>query len=365
MRSSTLKCRRTRAGLAVGIAVGLALASCSSGDDGAAPAVVTPASEGESTTSSPDADPPSLAVAPPLAEAAHVSRTKLAASIVSLKGGGGPDWLATGFGSLWVKRDNNVVARLSPDGKVIATIKAEDFEQPVCQGLGVGAQAVWGCANPGKLMRIDPQTNKVEAVLTLPKVNEQGRLTYYGGRIWVLTGDGDELVGVDESDNKPGRPVDLGAYCTDVADTVVGSTLWVACPYDGTVLRVDLDSSRVTGRVTGLPHPTGVSAGSDVWVCTAKGIAHVDATSLAVVGTQPLPSGFSCSVRAYGDGVWVRTGYRGSPFAARIDPRTGAADLVVTTEGRVSGGDVIEFADLLWVSTFEEGGVYRLRLPST
>jgi ligand-binding sensor domain-containing protein len=276
---------------------------------------------------------------------------------VALRGGGGPDWMVAGFGSLWVRQDNAVVNRLAPDGMVQATIDAGIFEQPVCQGLGISDVAVWACATEGKLMRINPRTNKVAAIVELPKVNEQGRLVAYDDHIWVLTGDGDQLVGVSERTNKPGQPIDLGAYCTDVADEVLGSTLWIVCPYDGAVLRVDLQTREVTGRVEGLPNANAVAAGHEVWVCTDDGIAHVDASSLSAKAIQPATGGLFCGLRLSGDILWVRTP---TSFLTGIDTSSGEVAEVITAPGPPSGGDVVEFDNALWVSAFDRGLVFKL-----
>jgi len=107
-----------------------------------------------------------------------------------------PDWLASGFGSVWVKRDDGAIVRLGPGGKVQATIDADIYQPPVCQGLGVSADAVWACATEGTIIRIDPETNDVAAEIDLPKINEQGRLVSHGGQVWVLNGDGDKLKGL-------------------------------------------------------------------------------------------------------------------------------------------------------------------------
>ena len=254
--------------------------------------------------------------------------------------------MTVGFGSLWVKRDNNVVARIAPDGTILATIDPRVFAEPVCQGLGVSDHAVWGCAAPGKIARIDPRTNKVAAIIDIPKVNEQGRIPAYDGRIWVLTGDGDQLVGISERTNRASRTIPLGVFCTDVADQPVGATLWVACPYDGVVLRADLDGGTVVGKVGGLQQAAGVTASTEsVWVCTNKGIAQVDVASMTVATLQRMAAGFACNLRLIDEALWVRTGWRTSPFLARIDTSSGQLVQTVSRPGRVSGGDFISFAD--------------------
>ncbi len=346
------------------VAVTLTLASCSSSDR-AAPGPTSSTSSSRPTTptgSTESTTVPAPATTFPAADkTSSVPLERVVERQVSLKGGGGPDWMTVGFGSLWVKRDNNVVVRLAPDGTVLATIDPGVFAEPVCQGLGVSDHAIWGCAAPGKIARIDPQTNQVSAILDIPKVNEQGRLPTYDGRIWVLTGDGDQLVGISERTNRASRTVPLGVFCTDVADQPVRATLWVACPYDGVVLRVDLDGGKVTGRVGGLQQAAALTASTEsVWVCTKKGIAQVDVASMTVTTLQLMAAGLSCNLRLIDDALWVRTGWRTSPFLARIDTSSGQLVQTVSRPGRISGGDFISFADALWVSSYEQELVFKL-----
>ncbi len=269
--------------------------------------------------------------------------------------------MTVGFGSLWVKRDNNVVARIAPDGTILATIDPGVFAEPVCQGLGVSEHAVWGCAAPGKVARIDPRTNKVAAIIDIPKVNEQGRIPAYDGRVWLLTGDGDQLVGLSERTNRPEATIPLGSFCTDVADRPVKQILWVACPFDDAVLRVDLRAGKVTGQINGLAKASAAVAGeSSVWVCTKTGLAQVDVATMSVATVQRMPAGLACSLRLVGEELWVRTGWRTSPFLSRIDTSTGQLVQIVERSGRISGGDVIDFAGALWVSSFEQGLVFKL-----
>src|SRR5215210_9384871 len=56
--------------------------------------------------------------------------------------GGGADWMAYGFGSLWVKRDHAPSARVDPKtGRILADIRTLPFKEPVCQGIGVSDDA--------------------------------------------------------------------------------------------------------------------------------------------------------------------------------------------------------------------------------
>jgi streptogramin lyase len=265
----------------------------------------------------------------------------------------GPDWLAAGFGSVWVKRDNGAVVRVSPAGKVEATIDADIFQQPVCQGIGITDTAVWACATGGTLIRIDPATNSFTTA-DLPKVNEQGRLATSGGLLWVLTGDGDRLEGVSDQ-GRVTQTIDLGAFCTDTADTATAGMLWVTCPYDGTVLRVDLEAGGVTGQVGDLPGAVRVTVAGDVWVAFDDGLARIDPDSLEVVGTLPLDVS---SIRATDDGVWVRGS--GDAFLTLVDLESGEVTARLGSPDVTSGGDVVELQGRLWVSAYDDGVLLRV-----
>ncbi len=348
---------RHRAGTAVVVLalVGATLSCSSSGQPRSAKPLASPGSG--SPTSSPSASPTSDR------STGRMPREQVEELRVKMPGGGGPDWLASGFGSLWVRRDSAAITRVAPDGTIEAEFDAGIFQQPVCQGLGVSHHAVWGCATSGRMVRIDPGTNKIAAIVDVPKINDQGRLVSFEDRVWFLTGDGDRLVGVSEDTNRPGSPIRLGTFCTDVADRVRDGVLWVACAYKGVVLRVDLRKRKVTGRVTGLPQASAISAAREVWVGFRNGLAQVNPRSLRVMSRRPAAAETSMSVRAYDDRVWVRETGTTSHFLMRVDPRTGRTVQVISTDGVPSGGDVVEFGGGVWVSSYEEGFVAKLRPP--
>jgi hypothetical protein len=341
--------------LGVLLAVLLATAGCGSTTDPASADKPAP------TASDPARPLPDLdTTLPPSVPLSRIQQQR-----VPLAGGGGPDWMAVGFGSLWVRRDNAVITRLAPDGRVQATIDAGIWQQPVCQGLGVSAVAVWGCATEGRLERVNPRTNQVDAIVAIPKVNEQGRLTAWGDRVWVLTGDGDKLTPVSEKTNQPGPPIELGAFCVDVSDRVVGSTLWVVCPYDGVALSVDLRAGRVTGRVPGLDGATEIAADERrVWVCTPDGVVRVDPAGPAASGIQRVPIGTACSIRLIGDTLWLRGQGANSPFLTAVDADSGRiTQLVDSPVVKLNAGDVVGYAGSLWVAAFDGEVVFRTRPP--
>jgi streptogramin lyase len=325
--------------VAFATAVFMTPASCSSAPE--EPKANEPSPKVTPTAPTPSVDPVQL-------ETVEDARVELPAE---------PDWLASGFGSLWTLRGNGSVVRLSPDGKVEATIDAELFEPPVCQGLGVTTKAVWACATSGTIIRIDPKTNDIAAKVTVPKINEQGRLVALGGHVWLLTGDGDELTPISEKNNQLGAPIELGTFCSETADRIEGSTLWVACASEGVLLRVDLVAKKVLGKVTDLPLATSVSVGKDVWVGFEKGVARINPTSLEVTVLQEAVT--PDRLRAVGDHVWVRE-EGGEAFLSRLDASSGEVVQVIAADDLKSGGDVIEFEGAVWASSYDDMTIVRL-----
>lgn len=328
-----------RTGVAfLGLVVVTALTSCGEEPNEADRQVATPSDSDVSDSAAPTAP------APPVTPAAFDVRLELPDS---------PDWLAAGFGSVWVKRDNGAVERVATTGRAEATIDADVFQEPVCQGIGVTDTAVWACATGGTLIRIDPADNTF-STMDIPKINEQGRLASSNGLLWVLTGDGDRLEGVSD-EGRVVETIDLGAFCTDTADTADAGVLWVVCSYDGTALRVDLEAGEVTGQVTELPGAAYVSVAGAAWVAYEEGLARIDPDALEVVATIPLDVG---SIRATDDGVWVRG--TGDAFLTLVDPDSGEVTTRWGSPDVTSGGDVVELEGRVWVSAYDDGVLLRL-----
>lgn len=350
--------------LLAGVLLLLLLAGCS---DGSNDATDSPTSAVTSETASSDepsatsAEPSATSTEPPLPPAittAGAERVKLSERqpLILGKYPREPDWLAVGFGSVWAQQSTGSVLRFSPAGKLVATIDADIYRSPLCQGIGLSGDAVWACATNGKIIRIDPDTNAVAAIVSAPKISGQGRLVSAAGQLWLLTGDGDELSGVSLADNSLGQPIKLGSYCTDLA---VGDdeSVWVICSSDGLLLRVDPEAGEITGRVA-LPNAINAAVAEHVWVVFDGGVAQVDRETLEVLAVYEIFPGLSGGVRASSTAVWIRS--EGEPFLTHIDPNTGEVVETITAPGLTSGGDVIEMGDNVWASAYDDKRIVRL-----
>jgi streptogramin lyase len=268
-----------------------------------------------------------------------------------------PDWLTFHGGHLWVKQDDGMVVRIDartnkPNGKVRADTKSEHL----CQGIGSGGGAVWSCSG-SDIVRIDPKRLAVTDSIPVGKVFDQGKLVFVGGRIWVLTGEGDSLVGIDTATVSPGSPIQLPDACSELA--AGPDTLWVICPIAGKVLAVDPASASVEAELE-IDSPSFAAATeSDLWVGSKGDLVRVDIETLEPVarfrGLGPGPDG---DVAVDGESVWVRSP---AGFLHRIDATSNTVAEQVEPDEALSGGAVLFAEGSLWTTAFDDSLLLRLR----
>jgi hypothetical protein len=293
----------------------------------------------------------SSAPTPPPAE----PHTAFAPLEVKLKGD--PDWLAAGFGSVWLKHPEGIVDRIDAvTAKPVAQVEIHVARTEACDGIVAGVDAIWSC-DRGDVVRIDPITNAVVGRVAAGRIPTQGHLARAGQQLWLLTGNGDRLVGMHEDDGSLADPIPLPAACNDVAAT--NEIVYVVCERADRVLRVDPATRSVTAEVA-LDGPTWVSAApSGVWVSGAADLLRVDPVSLATqVTIKDRATGSLGSILADDGGVWVR---KIDPFVERIDP-SGRIVRVISAP-YASGGDLLAEGGHLWTTDFDARLVIRLDVP--
>lgn len=336
-------------------ATALAASGCATGGQGADP--VSEAAAPTQTVATPDvAAAPTMSPPPPV-DQRPVEETALEERLEAhIEIEGGPDWLGAGFGSVWVKNDNGTVERIDPaTNAVIAEIQTSQPNALPCQGLGVGAGAVWTC-DETDLVRIDPATNAVTARIPVGKYADQGQLPVAFERVWVLTGDGSELVGIDPASNEPDPPITLGTRCVEVVAGL--DALWAACLNDGRVLRIDPAGRSVTGQVP-MPKASRLGVAENVWVAYEDGVASIDSSTLNVmsINTDIVP-GIDGYILATADDVWIR---QGGAFLSRMDPSTGVITEQIVAPDLPSGGAVLVANDSVWTTAYDHRALVRLR----
>jgi outer membrane protein assembly factor BamB len=272
---------------------------------------------------------------------------------------GGPDWTTSYDGFVWVKRDDGFVTRIDPaTSEPTGEVRADTKSNQYCQGIGSGEGAVWSCSG-SDVVRIDPETLEVVVSIPVGKVYTQGRLVVAKGHVWVLTGDGDRLTGIDTRTNRAGPEVELPFKCGELGPGTA-ETVWVICPTDGRVVAVDVANQEVEGVVEVDSPAAAFGTETDAWVLSQRALVRIDAESLDTVArfTQLVDPRGEGDVAVDGDDVWVRTE---DGFLHRVDASSNVLAEQIQLEDGLSSGAVIVFEGSLWTTAFNDELVLRLR----
>jgi streptogramin lyase len=284
-----------------------------------------------------------------------------------------PEWITTGFGSVWVTRDEaGAVERIDPEtNEIVASI---DVGAHPCAGIVAAYDAVWvpSCEDQA-LYRIDPQTQKGAAVMEIPVYLSTGALTTElsasAGSIWMVTegesGVFDALARIDPETEKVVATIPLGYLGSSVAATE--DAVWVTAPDDDVLIRVDPASDEVVAEVAGLEAPNFVAAGDEgVWVLSGVdsersggdgSVASIDPETNEVASTVSIDEdpGQAADLALGGGSVWARTQYT---LLAKIDPTTGRI-VERYTDQKGIGAVVVDFGSV-WLSDFAFNNVWRV-----
>lgn len=205
------------------------------------------------------------------------------------------------------------------------------------------------------MVRFDPATDSVVQTIEVGMIFDQFEMPFVADRIWVLTGAGDMLVGIDAATGEPTPLINLDARCTQLAE--VAGSLMAACPSDDAILVIDPREGSVTQRVT-LESPRYIDGDANsLWVAQEHSIVRLDAGTMKPVAEYgPFPGVFDLD--ASNDALWVR---HGTGFLFRIDPATGmVVEQIESSEG-LSPGSVLVFEGSVWATANDEGQLFRVR----
>ena len=268
-----------------------------------------------------------------------------------------PDWLTFHGGYVWVKRDDGFVARIDPrTNKPKGEVRADTKSEQLCQGIGSGGGAIWSCSG-SDIVRIDPKRLKVTKSIPVGKTFDSGRLPFASGKIWVLSGEGDRLVGIDTKTARVSATVKLPVPCGELGSG--GGAIWAFCPRDGKVIAVNPESASVESQFD-LDEPSNGTASDDaLWVGSAGSLVRFDLQTLEPVARfANLDPSIEGTVHVDGENVWVRTP---SGFLHRVDAASNTVAEHIEPASSLSGGDVIAGAGSLWTTAFNDGVLLRLR----
>jgi len=264
---------------------------------------------------------------------------------------GEPDWLAADEHGLWVQQGSGELVLVDPTTNEQAG-SVDVGAAELCQGLGASFGAVWTCEG-SDVVRVDPDTFEVVARLKVKKQAVQGHLVGDFEHVWVLTGDGSSLVGIDPATNRVATEFELPARCSDVS--LAADALWLPCRVDDRVLKVDPASGKVLLDVD-LDNPVEIAVDGDVWIGTATSTVQLNPDTGEVLAELDAGSEPDGGVDLDADSVWVRNS---EDFLLQFDRETGAQVQQITADV-TSGGDMLILDGNIWISAYDDQTLFRL-----
>jgi len=238
---------------------------------------------------------------------------------------------------------------LAPAGTVIATISglgalSQSLETGgVPYALAGSDSAVWvHNGQAGTLIRIDPQTNKIVATVSVG--HGQGDVAIGQGAVWVANPTEGTVSRIDPRTNRVVATVSVATQDNVVGLTVSPGAVWMTDFVDGALIRIDPQTNQVVAALPFNSGPTGVSFGSgSVWLCNrhnSPGLWRYDPQTnqvqakIAVGATVDAPP---CgTVVALAQSVWITSFANEEPDTValeRIDPATNTLSAAIKAPG--------------------------------
>jgi len=278
-----------------------------------------------------------------------------------------PDELVLANDFVWTHLDNGYLVQFNWFSNTMsAAVKTDTTTDPFhyCQGLGSDGKDIWACSAVGdennktiNVVRIDTTSQSVVKTFDINKLHDQLYMPFMQNQIWVLTGDGSKLVGIDVSSNQPNPAIDLGVRCFQLA--ALDNMLYATCAVDNLVIKIDPAKKEVVARQT-LPGPQTISAARNgVWVSHGDKLTRLDPETLNPIITFTGITGSDLVATGYA--VWAWEYNKGILY--KIDPATNEiAELIKPDKPFTTGGGALVTEDSIWLTANENDLVLRLSL---
>jgi streptogramin lyase len=201
-------------------------------------------------------------------------------------------------------------------GKMQAEIPAGPADSE--GGIAIGAGSVWMATDKkGVLARIDPQTNKVVAKISIPSGSYAP--AFADGAIWITSTEHNLLTRVDAQSNQVVASIPIGPQPRFL--TVGANSIWTLNQGDGTISRVDTKTSKLVATIAvGIPGTGGEIAFGEgsVWATVFQiPMSRIDPATNTVV--QQWTGAGGDSIRLGHGSIWLTDLAHGSVW--RLNPK--------------------------------------------
>ncbi len=275
----------------------------------------------------------------------------------TIKVGGTADWVLIGEDAVWVASTNpSAVVRIDPATNQIVAVVAVPGE--ACSGLASSFGSVWVpiCGTHAGLVRIDANANKVSAILPEAPAGPEGGIASSDDSVWMVTDKKGTLIRIDPVHNTVRQKITIppGSF-----NPVYGhGTVWITGVESNVLIAVDASTGRVLDSISVGPKPRFLtSGGGSIWTLNQGDgtISRVDEKSRRVVATiaagTPGPGG---DIGYGADSVWSTV------FDIPLT-RVEAATSAVVTQWVGQGGDSLRVGfDSLWITDYRKGLISRI-----
>jgi hypothetical protein len=250
--------------------------------------------------------------------------------------------------TLWVARSNSEIVKLDSTGRVLARIDACCEPRVVATGAG----AVWVSTDEQRVLRVDPNKNRVDASVTVG--TSVGVLAPTGAAVWVTAPQEHGVVRIDPAANTVVARIPVGTETACPSSLTADATsVWVVL-YTLGVARIDAATNEVAAQTPGSQasacQPASVAlAGRRLWSLDAMtgALFGLDPTTLTTVTTRQLGSGL-WQIAGDGTALWALDQSRGRLL--RIEPTDGSIIERISARSRqarqlVLGAESVWFYD--------------------
>ena len=273
--------------------------------------------------------------------------------------GGNADWVVVTSDAVWVAGSKPfTLQRIDPNtNKVVAVV---ELQGEACSGLEFGFGSVWVplCMEKPSLVRVDAHTNKISATLPVGPAGPEGGIAASTDSIWLVTDENGTLSRIDPLTNRVRQTVKInpGAINPIFSDGIV----WISSPKTNSLIAVDAGTGTVVSGIHVGPQPRFLADGAgSIWTLNQGDgtISRVDSKTRKVIATIhagiPGPGGDIC----FGAGAAWATIF--DVPLTMIDATTNK----VTKQWVGPGGDSMRFGHgALWITDYRRGWLWRIPL---
>jgi streptogramin lyase len=181
--------------------------------------------------------------------------------VAAFKAGGTADWVLITENAVWVASSRPyAVVRIDPAAnKITARVRLPG--EP-CSGLVFGFESVWVpvCGKKRSLVRVNSQTNKISAVLSVGPAGAEGGIAASSDSVWIVSDSRGTLNRVDPGTNAVVQRVTIppGSYNLLFSEGLV----WITGFETNVLTAVDATTGTVLVSVPVGPKPRFLTAGS-------------------------------------------------------------------------------------------------------